>query len=64
MSVNLANWTVQDYLGISQANWQLETDGLSVLQTRNSAPSLFCSAFFPVMLSLKLLLMMTSLGSL
>jgi hypothetical protein len=45
MSVNLTNWTVQDYPGISQANWQLETDGLSILQTRNSAPSLFYTDF-------------------
>lgn len=45
MSVNLTNWTVQAYPGPFQANWQLATDGLSVLQTRNPAPSLFCGGF-------------------
>jgi len=41
----LTNWTLQAYPGPFQANWQLATDGLSVLQTGNSAPSLFCSDF-------------------
>jgi hypothetical protein len=46
MSVDLTNWTVNEFAGSStSANWQIAADGLSVLQTRNSLPSLFCSDF-------------------